>query len=355
MTMRQGANILVVDDTPENLRLLVRALSAEGFRVRAAPSGEQALRMVRAAPPDIVLLDIDMPGMNGFEVCDALQANPSFARIPVLFLSALQDANSKVQAFRRGGRDYVTKPFNIEEVLARVCTHLELRRLERALSQHNVELERRVAEQVRELSDAQVATIVALAKLSESRDDTTGTHVERIGVLSEVLATAAGCSAGLLAVINRAAILHDIGKVGIPDAVLLKPGRLTPEEFAVMKTHTEIGAATLEAVLATYPRNELVRLGAAVARSHHEKWNGTGYPDGLAGEAIPLAARLVAVVDVYDAIRSPRPYKPAQSHEVAARALDEGSGAHFDPALVAAFRLAEGRIDTLWSSLQAAG
>jgi putative two-component system response regulator len=353
------ASILVVDDTPENLRLLVRTLSVAGYRVRAAPSGELALRMARSEPPDLVMLDVDMPGMNGFEVCEAMSAEPSLQRVPVIFISALSDATSKIRGFRAGGRDFVTKPFSVEEVLARVSTHLELRRLEAQLASHNAELERRVAEQVREISDAQVATIVALARLSESRDDTTGMHVERIAALSAVLAHAAArrpgrnpaLGAAAITTMSRAAALHDIGKVGIPDAVLLKPAKLTDEEYAVMKTHAAIGHATLDAVLKTYPGNELVRVGSEIARSHHERWDGAGYPDGLAADAIPLTARLVAVVDVYDAIRSARPYKAALPRDATAAIILRGRGAHFDPDLVDAFEDAEPEIDALWAAM----
>ncbi len=360
MKDRMDASILVVDDTPENLRLLVRTLSSAGYRVRAAPGGELALRMARAEPPDLIMLDVDMPGMNGFEVCEALAAEPELGRVPVLFISALSDSNSKVRAFRAGGRDFVTKPFSVEEVLARVATHIDLRRLEVELGVQKAELERRVAAQVREISEAQIATIVAMAKLSESRDDTTGMHVERIAALVDVLARTASkrpewdpkFDEAFIRTMSRAAALHDIGKVGVPDAVLLKPGKLTPEEFEVMKTHSAIGGATLDAVLRSYPRHELVRVGAEIARSHHEKWDGSGYPAGLIGEAIPFAARLVAVVDVYDAIRSARPYKPAMPREVTAKIIRQGRGGHFDPTLVDAFEEAEPALDALWLDMQ---
>ncbi len=360
MMNRRDASILVVDDTPENLRLLVRALSGAGYRVRAAPSGEIALRMARNEHPDLVLLDVDMPIMNGFQVCELLRADEALARIPVLFISAMHDAESKVKAFRAGGRDFVTKPFNIDEVLARVATHVDLRRLEIAMHKQNTELERIVAAQVHEISEAQIATIVALARLSESRDDNTGMHVERIGQLSQVIArslmaregSASKLTEESIHVIGKAATLHDIGKVGIPDAILLKPGKLTAEEFTIMKTHTTIGAATLDAVHQSYPRNELVRVGADIARSHHEKWDGSGYPSGLSNTSIPLSARIVAAADVYDAIRASRPYKPSQPHEAAAQALRDGYGKHFDPSVIDAFNDVEAEITEVWHALQ---
>lgn len=361
MSARQGQNIMVVDDTPENLRLLVRTLSGAGYRVRAAAGGRQALAMARSEAPDLVLLDIDMPDMNGYQVCEALLSEPALERVPVLFISALHDSDAKLQAFQRGGRDFVTKPFNVEEVLARVETHLELRHLEASLEAHNSRLQEMVAEQVREISDAQMATIVALATLSESRDDTTGMHVERIGTLSEVLARAVRRLAGdaapfdeaYAALLGKAATLHDIGKVGIPDAVLLKPGRLSADEFEVMKTHPVIGARTLGMVMQSYPRNDLIRLGSEIARFHHEKWDGSGYPDRLAGTGIPLSARMVALVDVYDALRAERPYKPGHPHALAAEELRRCSGTHFDPMCVAAFDAAEEEIDRVWCAMQA--
>ncbi len=356
------STILVVDDTPENLRLLVRALSGAGHRVRAAPSGEIALRMARSERPDLVLLDIDMPDLDGFQVCELMRADPALRPVPVLFISAIHDSRAKVKALRAGGRDYVTKPFNMEEVLARVAMQLELRQLELALKDMNLRLAEIVESQVREISDAQLATIVALAKLAESRDDTTGMHVVRMAEISRVVAESyvrqsdgsTALDAERVRVLGRAATLHDIGKVGIPDAVLLKPGRLTAEELEIMKTHSEIGAKTLEAVIRSYPRNELLRVGAEIARSHHERWDGAGYPAGLAGEAIPLSARIVSVADVYDAVRAVRPYKPPQTHEATAAAIRQGRGTQFDPAVVDAFFGVEGEIETVWRAMQSA-
>ena len=352
--------VLVVDDTPENLRLLVRALSEVGYRVRAAPTGQLAIQMAHAEPPDVILLDVDMPGMDGFDVCRILRADEELRRVPILFVSAIHDSRTKMEALRAGGRDYVTKPFNIDEVLARVATHANLGRMEAKLSVTATELQRRVDDQTQEISDAQLATIVALAKLSESRDDDTGMHVERIGHMARALAAVAQRSLQaklaiddhFVEMIGPAAMLHDIGKVGIPDAILLKPGRLTPEEFERMKGHTLIGARTLEKVLQSYPRNELVRMGADVTRGHHERWDGGGYPDQLRGDQIPLSARIVAIVDVYDAIRSPRPYKPAGTHEAAVEVIVKGAGTHFDPTLVEAFHGASSALNYIWHEMQ---
>ncbi len=360
MNSSDHTNVLLIDDTAENLRMLSAAVASGGYRVRAASSGVMGLRMARAERPDLILLDIDMPGMDGFEVCDRLQQDEQLASVPVIFLTALSDAETKVEAFSRGGRDFVTKPFQIDEVIARIATHMKVARLEAQLNQQNARLEERVAAQVHEISEAQMATIVALAKLSQSRDDTTGLHVERIGGMCEHLARAVLDARGgqdaemesLVPVIGGASMLHDIGKVGIADAILLKPGGLTPDEFAVMKTHAMIGANTLAAVLSSYPANNFVRVGMDIARSHHERWDGSGYPDRLAGEAIPMSARLVALVDVYDALRSKRPYKAAMSHDDATAFIHTGFGKHFDPGLEPIFAAHALELDRIFDEMQ---
>jgi putative two-component system response regulator len=245
--------------------------------------------------------------------------------------------------------DYVTKPFHLAELRARLETHLRIRKLRRRLEQAKEELEERVRTQVREISEAQLATILALAKLAEYRDDETGRHLDRVGPLCRVLAEQIAREPDFpgfdvpdfVENLVRICPLHDIGKVGIEDRVLRKPGPLTPEEFEVMKRHVLIGAETLRSVLDRYPGNRLQEMGIRVARYHHERWDGEGYPEGLAGEAIPLSARIMAVVDVYDALRSVRCYKPPLSHEAARTILLEGEGTRFDPRVVRAFRAVE--------------
>jgi len=342
---QESTTIMVVDDTPANLRLLQDALQAKGYQVLALPSGTMALSAAAKRQPDLILLDINMPQMNGFEVCERLKADEALKEIPVLFISALSEVTNKVKAFSVGGVDYVSKPFQFEEVYARVETHLRLRRLQLELEKHSLHLEELVQEKVREISDSQLATIVALAKLAESRDDETGQHIERTATFCRVLAKrlrdnpsyAGSIDDTWIETIYHAAPLHDIGKVGIPDNILLKPGKLTSEEFEIMKTHTLIGAKTLQTARNNYPRNTFLNMGVAIARSHHEKWNGSGYPDGLSGENIPLSARIMAVADVYDALRSKRPYKDAFTHEESCSIIRDGSGQHFDPAIVDAF------------------
>jgi len=341
----QKTTVMVVDDTPANLRLLQDMLQAKGYRVLAFPNGRMALKAAGRNPPDLIMLDIMMPDMDGFEVCRCLKADKVLKEIPVLFISALSDASDKVRAFSSGGVDYVTKPFQLEEVQARVETHLHLRRLQLELKQHNHHLEDLVQKKIQEISKSQLVTIRVLSKLAESRDDDTGHHIERtmafnralVIKLQEISPDSAGITDTYVNNIYHSSPLHDIGKVGIPDHILLKPGKLTLEEFEVMKTHTIIGADTLEVARSRYPNNSFINMGVAIARSHHEKWDGSGYPDGLAGKDIPLCARIMAISDVYDALRSIRPYKPAFDHEKSCRIIGEGRGRHFDPDLIDAF------------------
>ena len=342
-------SILAVDDIPANLTLLQEMLQAKGYRVLTSPNGKTALIAAAKSRPALILLDINMPEMNGFEVCERLKADEALKEIPVLFISALSETADKIKAFSVGGVDYVTKPFQFEEVHARVKTHLRLQSLQLELKKHNLHLEELVTEKVREISNSQLATIHAVSKLAESRDDDTGHHIERTQTFSNILAEKmqenpryAGCiNVTFVENIYNASPLHDIGKVGISDNILLKPGKLTPEEFEVMKTHAMIGANTLIATRNKYPKNAFVNMGIAIARSHHEKWDSSGYPDGLVGEDIPLSARIMAVSDVYDALRSKRPYKPAFTHEKSCEIIMEGTGRHFDPAVIHAFTAVE--------------
>jgi len=338
-------DVLVVDDTPENLRVLCGMLKHQGYRARPMPSGRLALQAVDSQPPDLVLLDINMPEMNGYEVCRHLKENQATAAIPVIFISALTELGDKVKAFSSGGVDYITKPFQFEEVEVRVETHLKLRRMQLQLEQYAKHLEDQVEEKVREISQSQMATIEVLAQLTESRDECTGGHIKRIQSLSRALAIKLGESeryqrtvtATYVTNIYYASALHDIGKVGVKDAILLKNGSLTAEEFAEMKKHTIYAAHTLAAAREKYPGNVFINMGIAISRSHHEKWDGLGYPDGLSGEDIPLCARIMALADVYDALRTKRPYKDGMSHEEAREIIVAGSGTHFDPDVVTAF------------------
>jgi len=354
-----STNILIVDDTHANLRLLVEMIKERGYVARPARSGKLALQAAVSNPPDLILLDITMPDMNGYEVCEHLKSNPLLRDIPVIFLSALNETIDKVRAFQVGGVDFITKPFQIEEVEVRLQTHLKLRAQQKdlrrlldeqviaheALRRYQIHLEEMVKDQVQEIAASQMATIFALAKLAESRDDETGQHLERVQNLCLLLATKLAEQSAYQHLITPSAIdaiyhasaLHDIGKVGISDLILLKPERLTASEFEVMKTHAPLGASTLEAVFQKYLGNTFLSTGIDIARSHHERWDGTGYPDGLRGEQIPLSARIMAIADVYDALRSKRCYKDAFTHEESVEIIGRGAGSQFDPIIVNVF------------------
>lgn len=343
--MNNKQRVMVIDDTPANLGLLEDMLVSNGFEVAAFPQGSMALKAAAQQPPDLILLDIMMPEMDGYEVCRRLKAEASTRNIPVIFISALDATENKLRAFTDGGVDYVTKPLQQEEVLARVKTHLQLREMQRELERHNVDLENLVAEKIREITDSQMATLIAISNLAEYRDKETGRHIERTSAYCQCLAEelrARGAYTDLISDafvrdIVHAAPLHDIGKMGIPDHILNKPGRLTAEEFDVMKTHVTIGTDTLKKVLAKYPKNAFIRMGLDIAGTHHERWDGKGYPAGIAAENIPLSGRIMALADVYDALRSRRVYKEGFTHNDSVRIITEGRGTQFDPVVVDAF------------------
>ncbi|MDJ0721018.1 MAG: response regulator [Desulfobacterales bacterium] len=362
-------SILMVDDNATNLQVLSQTLAGRGYRLLVAKNGESALAITNKAQPDLILLDIMMPGMDGFEVCRQLKADPETHDIPIIFLSALGQTEDKVRGLQLGAVDYITKPFQPEEVIARVETHLTLRCLQRRLEAANFELrdlnenlEQKVKARTRELEaeqakvlKAQNAIIFGMAKLTESRDDDTGKHLERIERYVEILArelakTDPAISEQWIEHVKATSALHDIGKVGIPDAVLQKPGRLTPEERRVIELHPEIGGDTIGKVrerLGTADHElkatEYLRRAMEITYGHHEKWDGSGYPYGTEGEGIPLSARLVAVADVYDALVSKRVYKSGMTHQEAGDIIRAGAGQHFDPRVVAAFNATEDR------------
>lgn len=358
--MSTKQRVMVIDDTPANLGLLEDMLVSNGFDVAAFPRGAMALSAAAQQPPDLILLDIMMPEMDGYEVCRRLKTDPSTRNVPVIFISALDATESKLRAFTDGGVDYVTKPLQQEEVLARVRTHLKLREMQRELERHNVDLENLVAEKMKEISDSQLATLVAISNLAEYRDKETGRHIERTSnycrLIAEELRKQSTYSEQISDAFVRnicfAAPLHDIGKMGIPDHILNKPGKLTPEEFEVMKTHVNIGIDTLSHVLSQHPQNEFIRMGLDIAGTHHEKWDGTGYPHGIARENIPLSGRIMALADVYDALRSRRVYKEGFSHAKAIEIITQGKGTQFDPAVVDAFVAVEKQFDELSERLK---
>ncbi len=337
--MAAQQTILVVDDVPENIDVLAGVLQAD-FKVKAATSGHRALKIARAEPaPDLILLDIMMPGMDGYEVCRRLKADERTRNIPILFVTALSDAVDEEKGLQLGAVDYISKPFSPPIALARIKNHLELKR-------HQDHLGQLVDERTRELEQTQAATIESMAVLAEYRDPETGGHIRRTQNYVRSLARhlqqqakhRANLSPETITLLYRSAPLHDIGKVGIPDHILLKPGPLTDQEFIEMKRHAKYGHDAILAAEKKLGHNlSFLRYGREIAYSHHEKWDGSGYPQGLAGDAIPLSGRLMAIADVYDALISKRVYKPPFPHAKAVAIIREGRGCHFDPDLVDGF------------------
>jgi putative two-component system response regulator len=345
----RGSSVLIVDDMPENLGLLSAVMKRGSLVPRPVMSAKLAIAAAVMDPPDLVLLDIRLPEMSGFDVCRWFKQDERLRSIPIIFISGLQGTDDKVEAFHAGGIDYVSKPFQEEEVLLRVKTHLRLRLVQAKLASQNAQLEQQVAEQLKAISDAQMATIFALAKLAEARDDDTGKHIERIRTYCKLLAQqmrkmklhSTQLTNHYVDNLFQTAALHDIGKVGISDAILLKPGKLSPEEFSEMQKHCLIGATTLATVLNRHPENQFLQMGVEVARSHHERWDGEGYPDKLKNTQIPLAARIVALADVYDALTSNRCYRKSVSHVDTCMMIHTSTGTHFDPDIVSAFNVIE--------------
>lgn len=348
--------ILVVDDAPENL-LLMQTMLKDQYRVKGASHGARALKIAAAAPqPDLILLDVVMPEMDGYEVCRQLKADPQTAHIPIIFITARNDAEDERYGLDLGAADYLTKPINGPIMLARVHNHLMVKAAADFLRDKAAYLEQEVNKRTREISLIQDATSLALASLAEARDSETGNHIRRtqhyVKLLAEHLADHPRFRAVLMpdniVTLFKSAPLHDIGKVGIPDRILLKPGRLTPEEFEIMKTHTTLGRdAIANAERAVGDELSFFRFAKEIAYSHQERWDGSGYPQGLAGDDIPVSARLMAVADVYDALISRRVYKAASSHETAVAIIREGSGHHFDPDVTAAFLALEARFQAI--------
>ncbi|BCL69883.1 putative CheY-like fused with Metal-dependent phosphohydrolase [Vibrio nigripulchritudo MADA3029] len=357
MLFKQGdkKTILIVDDTAEN-RTLITGLLKDDYRVLAAVSGMQALELCERFNPDMVLLDIMMPVMDGYEVCYKLKKNPKTESIPVIFLTAKSQIEDEQKGFDVGAVDYILKPISPPILLARVQTHLKLKFAMESLKEHNDVLEQRVKERTEELELLQDATILAMASLAETRDNDTGNHIRRtqkyVKILAETMAESPKYASKLdsetIEALYKSAPLHDIGKVGIPDNILLKPGKLTDEEFDIMKGHSKLGGDTIDAVEKTLGVTcAFLQHAKDIAYYHQEKWDGSGYPDHLVGEDIPLSARLMAVADVYDALISSRCYKPPFPHSKAVEIIESSSGSHFDPDVVEAFRRVEQTFDEI--------
>lgn len=316
--------VLVVDDTPQNIDVL-RGILKHQYDVKAAIDGKTALKVAEKVQPDLILLDIMMPGMTGLEVCERLKANPETAHIPVIFVTALSEIEDEQRGFDAGAVDYITKPVQPPVVMARVRTHLALAHQQRSCQQV-------VTQRTRELQDSQRSAIYMLGEAGHYNDTDTGQHIWRMAAYAAALARAINWPVPDAELLELAAPMHDTGKIGVPDSVLKAPRKLEPDEWEIMKTHTTVGHRIL-----SKSDTPLFRLAAEIALSHHEKWDGSGYPDGLAEEDIPEAARIVAIADVFDALTMQRPYKAAWSVEEALQEIREGTGSSFEPRLVDAF------------------
>ena len=346
------ANILIVDDNSVNRNVVKDLVHVIGYTSVTAKNGLYALSILQEQECDLVLLDICMPEMDGHQVLEYMKNDSRLCHIPVIMISALDDMDSMVRCIENGADDYMIKPFNHTILRARIETCLGKKLMHDRESQYqdqievfNLDLQNRVSKQVFEITAAQRSTIFAMAKLAESRDPETGEHLLRVREYVRTICHKLCLHPRYTTLIDdnyienicAASPLHDIGKVGIPDSILLKPGRHTPEEFNTMKAHAGIGAETLSEVNRLHPGNDFIRLGIEIAESHHEKWDGTGYPYGLAGESIPLVGRILALADVYDALTSKRCYKEGFSHARSLEIIIDGSGKHFDPDVVDAF------------------
>jgi len=342
----QKPTVLVVDDTPDNLSLM-SGLLKDVYKVKVANNGEKAIKIVQSdSPPDLILLDIMMPGLSGYDVCKILKEDRTTRDIPIIFLTAMTATDDEKKGLELGAVDFITKPVNPPIVMARVATQLQVKTAADFLKDQNVYLESEVAKRTRELAAIQDVTILAMASLAETRDNDTGNHIRRTQFYLDLLANylknhdrfRGFLSDHTITMLFKSAPLHDIGKVGIPDRILLKPGRFEPHEFEIMKTHCKLGRDAIQHAedqlgLAV----EFLKYAKEIAYSHQEKWDGTGYPEGLAGDDIPISARLMAVADVYDALISRRVYKSGMPHEKAVGIIAEGRGTHFDPDIVDAF------------------
>lgn len=355
----KASTILMVDDNPDNLFLLETLFSSAGFTTLSADGGQQAIDIVqsRYRTIDLIILDIMMPDVDGLAVTRTLKGNRITADIPILLLTAkLKERGDVARGMELGAEDYLTKPVDNLELVARVKNLLRMKKLEDRLRTINDELEQIVEERTIEVMLTRDAAIFGLAKLAEYRDNETGAHLDRVRnytrIVGETLLKQGAypdvVDEEFVRTVAASSVLHDIGKVGIPDAILQKPGKLTPDEFDIMKTHAALGGQALTAAAARMPlETSFLSVGRDIAWHHHEKWNGTGYPDRLAGEDIPLAARIMAITDVFDALISKRVYKEAFPYEKARRIIVEERGAHFDPTVVDAFLAGEEQLLTI--------
>jgi putative two-component system response regulator len=328
-----AAQILVVDDEPTNVRLLEKVLQSEGYtNVVSTTDSRQAVELYQQHRSDLILLDLNMPYLDGYQVMEELRAQEDASLPPILVLTAQHVQEFRNRALKSGASDYVTKPFDRVELLSRVHNLLQVHLAQRYMHDQNQFLEKKVRERTRELQDTRLQIVQRLGRAAEYRDNETGLHIIRMSKVSALLGKSVGLDEYQCDLLLNASPMHDIGKIGVPDEILLKPGKLEPQEWEIMKTHSQIGADILAG-----DDSELLSMARDIALTHHEKWDGSGYPNALQGEDIPLVGRIVALADVFDALTSDRPYKKAWSVDDALELIREQSGRHFDPRLTECF------------------